>query len=354
MSRTALFSRDARRDLAALIVNGRLEDLHILPSSARGRAGPGDVYAAKVGSVAPRLDAALLDLGEEEGFLAGGGSLNPGARLLVSVQRAAEGDKAARCRMGADMPGKRVVFTPETPGINVSRRIQEPETRRRLQTALTEFSKSGGFILRTEAAEVDSEILRAEAAEAMTRHEALKREAAEGPPRRLRLGAGLFARMTDLWRGAEAFADAGALGELPEARGFEGDLLAAYDLDSRLAALADPRMILPGGGWMKIEPTLALIAVDVNAGADRMGVNRAAAREIPRQLRLRGLGGAVVVDFAGDLSESDRQQLAKALAAPEDPAWRPLSWGPLGFFEATRRRDRPALATVLAELGGAP
>lgn len=354
MSRCALFSRTARRDLAALIAEGKLEDLHILPASAHGRAAQGDVYAAKVASVAPRLDAAFLDLGEEEGFLAGGGRLNPGARLLVTIQRPAESDKAARCRIGADVAGPWLVFTPQTPGINVSRKIQDPDLRKRLQEALAPFAAEGGFVIRTEAAAADPPSLRAEAEGFTAAYRDLLAQAASGAPRRLRHGPSLFARAAELWRGAEVFADSGAAPEFPGLAPFAGDLLQAWDLDSRLRDLMEPRILLSGGGWMRIEPTLALIAIDVNAGADRMAVNRAAAREIPRRLRLLGLGGAAVVDFAGDLGEADRAALAKALEAPGDPAWRPVGWGPLGFFEATRRRDRPALSAVLAEIGGAP
>ncbi len=354
MSRSALFSRDARRDLAALIVDGRLEDLFLRPASAQERAGPGDLHIAKVESVAPPMDAAFLDIGGEDGFLTGGGALTPGARLLIAVQRPAEGDKAARCRIGADLGGPWLVFTPQTPGINVSRKIEDPTARKALQAALAPFAAEGGFVIRTEAAKLAPEALRAEAARLVGEYRALEAEAASGPPRRLKAGPGLFARAAELWRGADLLADAGAAAEIPEARLFEGSLMEAWDLDSRLADLTAPQISLSGGGWMKIEPTLALIAVDVNAGADRMGVNRAAAREIPRRLRLLGLGGAVAVDFAGDLGEADRAGLAKVLGAAHDPAWRPLGWGPLGFFEATRRRDRPALSAALAELGGAP
>ncbi|MDD2869502.1 ribonuclease E/G [Neomegalonema sp.] len=355
MSRTALFSRDARRDLAALIHDGRLEDLFLRPATAQERAGPGDLHAAKVESVAPRLDAAFLDIGGGEGgFLTGGGGLTPGARILATVQRAAEGDKAARCRLGADLPGPWLVFTPLTPGINVSRKIEDPAIRKGLQAALASFAPEGGFVIRTEAAGLAPEALRAEAARLVEEYRVMETAAASGPPRRLKAGPGLFARALGLWRGAELLADAGAAAEVPEARLFAGSLMEAWDLDSRLADLTAPQIPLSGGGWMKIETTLALIAVDVNAGGDRMGVNRAAAREIPRRLRLLGLGGAVAVDFAGDLGEADRAGLARVLGSAQDPAWRPLGWGPLGFFEATRRRDRPPLSAALAELGGSP
>ncbi|NCM97464.1 MAG: ribonuclease G, partial [Rhodobacterales bacterium] len=119
-------------------------------------------------------------------------------------------------------------------------------------------------------------------------------------------------------------------------------------------AVLVPAVALPGGGHMMIEPTRALVAVDVNTGPDTspaasLKANIAAARDLPRQLRLRGLGGQVVVDFA-PMSKRDRAVLDQVLRAAfkgESAETSLAGWTPLGLFELVRKRDRLPLAEVL-------
>jgi Rne/Rng family ribonuclease len=130
---------------------------------------------------------------------------------------------------------------------------------------------------------------------------------------------------------------------------------AALGVDGLLAAVLSPRVPLPGGGHMMVEPTRALIAVDVNTGPDTspaagLKANIAAARDLPRQLRLRGLGGQVVVDFA-PVPKKERTLLEQVLRAAfkADGAESSLSgWTTLGLYELVRKRDRRPLAEELA------
>ena len=120
-------------------------------------------------------------------------------------------------------------------------------------------------------------------------------------------------------------------------------------------AVLTPRVALPGGGHLMIEPTRALVAVDVNTGADTspaaaLKANIAAARDLPRQLRLRGLGGQVVVDFA-PMPKKDRLVLEQQLRAAfktEAAETSLAGWTPLGLYELVRKRDRVALTALLA------
>jgi len=109
-----------------------------------------------------------------------------------------------------------------------------------------------------------------------------------------------------------------------------------------------------GEGHMMIEPTRALVAVDVNTGNDTtpaaaLKVNIAAARDLPRQLRLRGLGGQVVVDFA-PMPKKDRAILDQVIRAAfkSEAEVNLAGWTTLGLYEFTRKRDRLPLAEVLA------
>jgi Rne/Rng family ribonuclease len=122
----------------------------------------------------------------------------------------------------------------------------------------------------------------------------------------------------------------------------------------QVEALLSPRAPLPGGAWMMIEPTSALVAVDVNTAGDfttaaGLKTNLAAVEDLPRQLRLRGLGGQVVID-AAPLSRRDRRQVESSLkrALKADPVdTQVLGWTALGHLELSRRRERRPLRELL-------
>ena len=144
----------------------------------------------------------------------------------------------------------------------------------------------------------------------------------------------------------------------PDAVEEGADAFARTGAADAVEALLDPHVALPGGASMWVEPTRALIAVDVNTGGDTspaagLKANIAAARDLPRQLRLRGLGGIVLVDFA-PMPKRDRVTLEQQLrtAFRGEAAETTLAgWTPLGNMEIQRKRDRWPLAWLLG--GGA-
>jgi Rne/Rng family ribonuclease len=129
---------------------------------------------------------------------------------------------------------------------------------------------------------------------------------------------------------------------------------AAYGVDEMIDAVRSPLVPLPGGGHMFIETTRALVAVDVNTGNDTSSAagtkaNIAAARDLARQLRLRGLGGQITIDFA-PMPKRDRATLEQQLRAAfkgEAAETSLAGWTPLGHFELQRKRDRTPLREVL-------
>lgn len=122
-----------------------------------------------------------------------------------------------------------------------------------------------------------------------------------------------------------------------------------HDAETQIEALMQPRIELGGGAWMQIEPAAALIAIDVNSGASRGGdarqrANLAAAAELDRQLRLRRLGGAIAVDFAGGPKGKARQRIEQRIGGGTQS----LGWGPAGWLELRRRKLGRSLVEILS------
>lgn len=185
-----------------------------------------------------------------------------------------------------------------------------------------------------------------------------------GPPALLRPGPGALLRLAALHPEAAVLTDdAGLLARLRPALGERLRLVArAFDepTETAVAALAEPEAALPGGGRMAVHPTPAVVAIDLDLGAAaglrqgkraaHLAANRAALPELARQIRLRNLGGGIVVDFAG-LSARRRAALAPALAealAGDPLRPRLLGFTALGLAEILRPRVAPPLHELLA------
>lgn len=319
--RLFLVDETKTRRRAALVVDGRLEALEIDRLSDTGPRW-GSVYRAKVTERMTAMGAAFVDLGGERGFLPDAGEALPGSIVTVQVRREPEGDKAARVSTDIQIEHRLIVHTPMKPGINVSKKITDPEERRILRDALGDLT--GGYVIRTAAEGVIADDLHAIA------------EAQALPYQRdfglLREGPDALERL--LLHHADA----------PVEDDFDH-----HDIEPQIEALLSTRAELPEGAWLTIEPTTALIAIDVNTGAARGGdalqrVNLAAASEIPRQLRLRHLGGSIAVDFAGGPKGKARKRLEDVIAASLPP----LGWGPAGWMELQTRKPGRSLQDLLA------
>ncbi|MEL6643326.1 MAG: ribonuclease E/G [Pseudomonadota bacterium] len=296
----------------------------------------------------------------------------------------AEPGKALPVRSNILIKGPRVILTPGAPGINASRKLTEASERERLIAIVTD----------TLAAQAHSNA-------AVTDLGAIIRTSAEGAPT-----DGIVTEVTELyttWCAIETAANnlesgwlakAGILtsdievewlGQAPDAliidprvttsppaeavRGGTTHLWGDRAMTNHIERTEDPLESLgvctclnglasPGiefsNGSMTIEPTRALIAIDVNTGADfspaaGLKANLSAARELPRQLRLRGLGGQIVIDFA-PMPKKDRRTLEEALRKSfrADPVETSLvGWTTLGHYELQRKRERRPLHEVL-------
>lgn len=341
--RVLVLDEIAGRQAAALMVDGRLEELAIDPEG--DVALPGAIYRAVADRPMKGQGGIFVKLPEGSGFLRQISGVAPGQRLLVQVTGPAEPGKALPVTTRLLFKSRFAIVTPDAPGRNISRRIKDEDRRAEL-SGMAEAGMAGasdrlGLILRSGCLEAEDQ--------AIVEDIAAMRGLAE-------------AVLADLNGGPELLVDGPTAHDLA----FRDWLDPAVDeadtdpgsfdrqgVTEALDALRQPRVALEGGAHMMLEPTRALVAVDVNTGPDTspaasLKANIAAARDLPRQLRLRGLGGQVVVDFA-PMPKRDRSILDQVLKAAfkADGETNLAGWTTLGLYELTRKRDRLPLAEVL-------
>ncbi len=348
--RVVALDRIDGRAAAALIVDGRLEDILIDPPDSFGFQ-PGAILRARLDRPMKGQGGAMLRLPDgQTGFLRGTKGLADGASVLVQVSGVAEPGKAVPVTARLLFKSRYAIVTPDAPGLNIARSIKDEELRGHLRI-LAEEAMDGaapdlGLILRSAAADAPEDALlddilvmrhlcetvcadTAGAPEVLVdapdAHEAAWRDWASPAPDTLDDTAGAFERF-GVW--------------------------------DALAPALSGRWALEAGASLIVEPTRALIAVDVNTGPDTspaagLKANLGAAKALPRALRLMGLGGQIVLDFA-PMPKKDRRRLEDALKAAfrRDGAEAALAgWTPLGNYEMQRKRDRVPLRAALAGAG---
>lgn len=322
---------------AAMVVDGVLDDLLVAPPD--DVPVPGAIYRAVVDRPMKGQGGAILQLPDGRGYLKSAKGLAPGTAMLVQVTGFAEPGKAVPVTDRVLFKSRYAIVTPDAPGINVSRAIRDDERRDHLLLLAHEsMGEPGrtGLILRS-AAETAPDDALAEDIIAMADLAAAIMAETRGAPELLVDGPDPH---TLAWR------------EWPEPDSIstrDGGF-AEQGVDAMIAALHLPHVAL-GGGAMYIEPTRALVAVDVNTGSDTslaagLKANIACARALPAQLRCRGLGGQITLDLA-PMAKKERRGFEQVLRAAfrADPVDTILAgWTPLGCYELQRKRDRLPLA----------
>ncbi|GGL63328.1 ribonuclease E/G [Wenxinia marina] len=332
----------AGREAAALMVDGQLDDL-LVDDDAAPRVGA--IFRGICDRPVKGQGGMFLRLpGGDSAYLRGAKGLSPGQPLLVQVTGIAEPGKAVPVTQRLLFKSRYAIVTPGAPGINVSRRIADDDARDRLHGLGHEGMDGSdmGLILRSAAEAAEAGEVAEDIAAMRALAEAVEGDADGREPEALTEGDAPHALAWREW-------DAGDVVTEPGGFAREGVL-------DELDRLGGGEVAL-GEGSMVVEATRALVAVDVNTGADgspaaALKVNLAAARMLPRALRLRGLGGQVVVDFA-PVSKAHRKQVEQSLRASfrNDPIETSLvGWTAMGLFELSRKRERPALAPILEAL----
>ena len=336
--RTIVLDHLHGREAAALLVDGRLDDLLIDDDSA---PRPGTVFRATCDRGLKGQGGMMLRLPQGTAWLRNASGLKAGDVMLVQVTGVAEGGKAVPVTDRLLFKSRYAIVTPSAPGLNVSRQIRDEEERARL-IALAEEAMDGpfGLILRS-AAEGAPEDDIAKDMQAIRELAEKVMADAKGEPEQLTEGDGPHLLAWREWSAPTVVTKPGGFAR-------EGVL-------DQIAALRQPDMDL-GEGFMSVESTRALVAVDVNTGGETspaasLKVNLLAARALPRALRLRGLGGQVVVDFA-PMSKGHRKQLEQSIrdSFRADPIETSLvGWTAMGLYELSRKRERLPTARLLGD-----
>ena len=385
MDRQLLISAGPGEWRAALLEEGVPVELFV----ERGdRSEAGSIHLSRVARLLPALGAALVDIGggrpaflPQSEVLPRGRRLHEGERVVVQVRREAQAGKAARVTMAATVRGRLVELIVGRPGsadgAALLTQLAPTPTLPRCHGggSLIPSPASGGGLgwgLRLlEAASGDA--LAAEAAALAQRWSGFFDRAAQlEPPARLDPVASSSAALSMSLpsRVDEILVDDPAA--IPEIRAAFPDSAVAHvpesdwpiDLDAVFEEGLSATLALSGGGSVHFEATRAGMLIDVDTGTPETGspertglmANLAAAGTIARQIRLRNLGGGIVVDFVGLDSRSAREKVRAALAealAPDSAAPQPLGWTRLGHFELVRpRRNRPLAEALLAPRSG--
>jgi Ribonuclease G/E len=323
------------RRAAAHIVDGVLDDLLIDPVEAPGPA-PGAIYRGICGRPMKGQGGMFIDLGDGRGFLRQAKGLTPGDPILVQVTGWPDEGKAPALTTRLLFKSRHAIVTPEAPGINVSRQIRDEEDRVRLLEIASEMMEGSehGLILRSNAAGAEDGEIAENIAEMRALADAVLGDATGTKPELLVDGPDAHLAAWRDWPTPDLLADA------PGSFDDHG----VHDL---ISATLATRQGLGSEGYAFIEPTRALVAVDVNTGGDGspaagLKANIALARALPRLLRCRGLGGQITLDLA-PMPKKDRRQFEQVLRAAfkRDGIETVLAgWTPLGHFELQRKRDR--------------
>jgi ribonuclease G len=366
----------------------------------------GDIYLGRVDAVLPGIQAAFVDIGTEKaGFLHasdlrsdeeedddgngnGGGrrgrssgppiqdQLKKGQDILVQATKESIGTKGPRLTAQVSLPGRFLVYMPFSTHVGVSRKIDDREERSRLRAMAREIvpEGAGGVIVRTVGEEVTKETLQREFKRLHQSWKKIRRRSgSQKAPARVHGEAALISGIIrDLFSDKFDALRVDSKETHGEIRDYVSrvapELLDRIHLDQDPVPLFDRhgveegiqeafrrKVMLPSGGHIVIEPTEALVSIDVNTGRYTgkkdpehtiLKTNMDAAREVARQLRLRDVGGIIVVDFIDMESQQNRDRVLHELRSHlgrDRARTKAFEVSGLGLVEMTRQRVRPSL-----------
>ena len=403
MSQEILINVTPQETRVAMVENGLLQELQIERTAARGIVS--NVYVGKVVRILPGMQAAFVDIGlERTAFLhtsdiypnsLNGVSkdikvddcitrkLHDGQKLVVQVIKDPIGSKGARLTTQLAIPARNLVFLPFSSHVGISQRIERDSERKRLKDLVQNQIKeaSGGYIIRTIAEMASEEDIRADIkilqktwGQLKQRYEGSKagdviytdlplairivRDMVRDNVEKLRIDS------RETWKLASEMASE-FLPELAERVEYypgERPIFDLYSIEDEIQKALKRVVPLKSGGHIVIDQTEAMITIDVNTGTfvghrnqeeTLFKTNLEAAQAIARQLRLRNIGGIIIIDFIDMIEPEHERQVLRALkrGLSKDRAKNYITeMTSLGLLEVTRKRTRESLEHILCEV----
>lgn len=363
-----------------IVENGRLMEYVVERNNSAQLVG--SIFLGRVCNVVRGIQAAFIDIGLDKNaflYLGDKTGITEGQRVLVEITKDARGSKGPTATLDISLAGRYAALLPEANYTGISRKITDSAERSRLKKIADEVTNgAAGAVMRTNAAGMPEEVLRADLQQLMADWQIIQARAKLArSPQVLHRELDISVRIVRDYLNAcidEVVVDSPAvyrclqelLQNIAESRSCklllhdkQTDIFSYYRLSDDIASISDRRIDLPSGGYLVIDYTEAMTVIDVNSGhfsgrenlaETVMQINREAADEIARQLRLRDIGGIIVVDFIDmdkkEYREEIMERLQQALRADKmKPCVQDMTV--LNLVEITRKKARQNLSSVL-------
>lgn len=363
-----------------IVENGRLMEYVVERNNSAQLVG--SIFLGRVCNVVRGIQAAFIDIGLDKNaflYLGDKTGITEGQRVLVEITKDARGSKGPTATLDISLAGRYAALLPEANYTGISRKITDSAERSRLKKIADEVTNgAAGAVMRTNAAGMPEEVLRADLQQLMADWQIIQARAKLArSPQVLHRELDISVRIVRDYLNAridEVVVDSPAvygrlqelLQNIAESRSCklllhdkQTDIFSYYRLSDDIASISDRRIDLPSGGYLVIDYTEAMTVIDVNSGhfsgrenlaETVMQINREAADEIARQLRLRDIGGIIVVDFIDmdkkEYREEIMERLQQALRADKmKPCVQDMTV--LNLVEITRKKARQNLSAVL-------
>ncbi|UAA39106.1 ribonuclease G [Paraneptunicella aestuarii] len=399
MSGELLINVTPSESRVALIENGLLQEIHVERHTKRGLVG--NIYRGKVSRVLPGMQAAFVDIGLERAAFLHASDIalhnevagevpehhfekkdirelvRDGQDIVVQVVKDPIGTKGARLTTDITIPSRYLVFMPSVTHVGVSQRIEDEQERDRLKSMMSGLEGEGGFILRTAAEGVgeneliqDAKFLRRLWSKIQARTKRKKvnvlyedlplarrvlRDFVGTELDRIRIDSKLAFQEIEQFTGEYA----PEFHKLLEWYPGERPIFDLYDVENEVQRALERRVDLKSGGYLIIDQTEAMTTIDINTGAfvghrnleeTIFNTNTEATQAIARQLRLRNLGGIIIIDFIDMVDQNHQRRVLHSLevALSKDRAKSKIhGFTALGLVEMTRKRTRESLEHIL-------
>ena len=347
----------------AYIDGGILQEIHIEREARRGIVG--NIYKGRVSRVLPGMQAAFVDIGLDKAAFLHASDIMPhtecvageeqkqftvrdiselvrqGQDLMVQVVKDPLGTKGARLTTDITLPSRYLVFMPGASHVGVSQRIESEAERERLKKVVAEYcDEQGGFIIRTAAEGVHEQEMAADAAYLKRVWTKVMERKKRNQTRYQLYGELALTSKLEHYSGRQPIFD-------------------LFDVENEIQRALERKVELKSGGYLIIDQTEAMTTIDINTGAfvghrnlddTIFNTNIEATQAIARQLRLRNLGGIIIIDFIDMNNEDHRRRVLHSLeqALSKDRVKTSINgFSQLGLVEMTRKRTRESVEHVL-------